>query len=118
MLIAEDCKIHKCPLIQRSKIIEIVFYTITKDKEGTTLIITETIDGIFLTLKQVVKPKNILRPYDLLPHFKHSNGTPEDSTETNIFKYFFTFRCKLIILNSSRSIILDLLVPSSKCNSS
>ena len=44
-----------------SKIIEIVFHTITKDKEGNTLIITETIDGIFLTLKKLVKPKNILK---------------------------------------------------------
>jgi hypothetical protein len=44
-----------------SKIIEIVFHIITKDKEGNTLVITETIDGIFLTLKKLVKPKNILK---------------------------------------------------------
>jgi hypothetical protein len=51
-----------------SKIIEIIFHTISKYKEGKTLII-ETVDRIFLTLKQLNKPKNVFLAYRLFTHF-------------------------------------------------
>ena len=82
LLIAEECESHKCNTkVNDSKIIEILYYTIHKDKNGNVYIITKTIDGILLTLKQLINPKNIFMPYDLPPNFKHPNGTPDESTE-------------------------------------
>jgi hypothetical protein len=97
MLISEECQSHKCQVeMKGSKIIEIIFHTIAKDKEGNTLIITETIDGIFLTLKQFTKPKNMFKPYNISPNFKHPNGTPEESTEP----IFLLFILKVIIITN------------------
>ena len=82
LLIVEECESHKCNTkVNDSKIIEILYYTIHKDKNGNVYIITKTIDGILLTLKQLINPKNIFMPYDLPPNFKHPNGTPDESTE-------------------------------------
>jgi len=91
LLISEECKSHQSQIeMKGSKIIEIIFHTITKDKEGNILIVIETIDGIFLTLKQFVKTKTMFKPYDISPNFKHPNGTPRDKTEPKITTQYQT----------------------------
>jgi hypothetical protein len=96
-LIAEKCKSHECNTkVNDSKIIEILHYTIHKDKNGNIFIITKTIDGTLLTLKQLINPKDVFAPYDLPPNFQHPNGTPRDSTEP----IFLLFILKVIIITN------------------